>query len=148
MNLLIVYLILFSIIVILGQFFQKSTIPIALILAVTGMLLSYLPFFPEIHLNSNVILNIFLPLLVYEISAFSSWREMKTQARPIALLSIGHVIFITCIVAVVIHILIPQMGWPLAFALGAIVSIAKKLRIPERVFIILEGRVCLMMQLP
>jgi monovalent cation/hydrogen antiporter len=144
----IIYLTLFSIIVILGQTFQKSTIPIALILVITGMLLSFIPFFPEIYLNSKLILNIFLPLLIYEICAFSSWHDMKKQARPITLLSIGHVIFITCIAAMVIHILIPQMSWPLAFVLGAIisppdnvaiVSITEKMRIPKRIFIILEG---------
>lgn len=148
MDSFIIYLILFSLIVLLGQIFQKSTIPIALILVITGMLLSFIPSFPEIHLNPKLILNIFLPFLIYEISAFSSWRDMQKQVRPITLLSIGHVIFITCITAVVIHILIPQMSWPLAFVLGAIisppdsvaiVSIAEKMRIPKRVFIILEG---------
>ena len=148
MDPLIVYLILFSLIVILGQLFRKSTIPLSLFLVITGMLFSFIPYFPEIHLNSSLVLNIFLPLLVYEISAFSSWRDMKKQARPIALLSIGHVIFITGLVALVIHTLIPLMGWPLAFVLGAIVSppddvaivsIAEKMRVPERIFIILEG---------
>jgi CPA1 family monovalent cation:H+ antiporter len=144
----ITYLILFSIIVLLGELFQKSIFPIALILVIAGMLLSFIPIFPTIQLNPTLVLNLFLPLLVYEISAYSSWRDMKKQARPIALLSIGHVIFITCLVAITIHALIPQMGWPLSFVLGAIisppdnvaiVSIAEKIRIPERIFIILEG---------
>jgi Na+/H+ antiporter len=148
MNLFILYLILFSIIVLLGQIFQKSTIPIALIYVITGMLLSFVPFFPEVHLDSQLVLNVFLPLLIYETSSFSSWREIQKQARPIALLSIGHVIFITFLAAIVIHILIPQIGWPLAFVLGAIisppddvaiVSIAEKIRIPERILTILKG---------
>lgn len=148
MDIFIIYLLLFSIIVLLCQLFYKSTIPTALILVVSGILLSYIPFFPEIHLDSKLVLNIFLPLLIYQISSFSSWREVKKQARPIALLSIGHVIFITVIVAIVMHALIPQMGWALAFVLGAIisppddvaiVSIAEKIRMPERVLIILEG---------
>jgi monovalent cation/hydrogen antiporter len=144
----IIYLILFSIVVLLGQIFQKSTVPIALILVIFGMILSFIPFFPEIHIDSKLVLNIFLPLLIYQISAFSTWRDIKKQARPITLLSIGHVLFITILVALVIHTLIPQMGWPLAFALGAIISppddvaivaIAEKVRIPERMFLILEG---------
>lgn len=144
----IVYIILFSIIVIVGQLFQKSIVPIALILVISGILLSFIPYFPEVHLDSKLVLNFFLPLLVYEISAFSSWRDMKRQFRPIALLSVGHVIFITILVAITIHFLIPQVGWPIAFILGAIisppdtvaiVSIAEKIRIPERIFIILEG---------
>jgi len=142
------YLILFAIIVLLGQLFQKSSVPLALILVIAGMLLSFVAFFPKINLDSKLILNFFLPLLVYQISAFSSWRDIKKQIRPIALLSIGHVLFITILVAIVIHTLVPQLGWPLAFVLGAVISppdnvaivaIAEKLRIPERIFIILEG---------
>lgn len=144
----IIYLILFSIIVALGQLFEKSTIPIALILVISGMLLSFIPFFPEIRLDPKLILNIFLPLLIYQITSFSSWRDMKKQARPIALLSIGHVLFITIVVAIAVHALIPAMSWPLAFVLGAIISppdavaitsIAEKIKIPERIFLILEG---------
>ncbi len=148
MDQFIIYLILFTIIVLLGQLFQKSTIPLALILVIFGMLLSFVPYFPEISLDSKLVLNFFLPLLVYQISSFSSWYDIKKQIRPIGLLSIGHIIFITFLVAIVIHALIPQIGWPLACVLGAIisppdsvaiVSIAEKIRIPERVFIILEG---------
>jgi len=144
----IIYLILFGIIILVGQLFQKSTIPIGLILVIFGMLLSFFPYFPEINLDSKLVLNFFLPLLIYQISAFSSWRDIKKQFRPIALLSIGHVFFITLLVAVVIHALIPQMGWALAFVMGAIisppddvaiVSIAEKIQIPERIFTILEG---------
>ena len=148
MDQFIIYLLLFSIIVFLGQLFQKSTIPLTLILVIFGMLMSFVPYFPDVNLDSNLVLDFFLPLLVYQISSFSSWRDMKKQFRPIALLSIGHVIFITLLVACVIHALIPHLGWPLAFVLGAIisppddvaiVSIAEKIRLPERVFIILEG---------
>ena len=51
-------------------------------------------------------------------------------------------------VALVINWLIPQLGWPLAVVMAAIVSppddvaivaIAEKIRMPERVIIILEG---------
>src|SRR5690349_20013210 len=145
MDQFIIYLVLSTIIVNVGQAFQKSTVPIGLILVIAGMLLSYVPYFPRVRLDSTLVLNIFLPLLIYEISAFSSWQDMKKQLRPIALLSIGHVIFITALVAVVVHTVFPELGWPLSIVLGAIVSppddvaiisIAVKIKIPERIFII------------
>jgi len=148
MEQLVTYIILFSIIVLLGQVFQKATMPLSLILVIFGMIVSYFPFVPKIDLNSELVLNVFLPLLIYQISAFSSWRDIKKQLRPIAMLSIGHVIFITLLVAAMIHTLIPQMGWPLAFVLGAvisppddvaIVSFSEKFPLPQRVFVILEG---------
>lgn len=148
MDQLVIYIGLFSVIVLLGQLFQKSPIPITLILVIFGMIVSFFPFVPVIVLDSQLVLNIFLPILIYQISAFSSWRDIKKQFRPIALLSVGHVMFITMLVAVVIHTLIPQIGWPLVFILGAvisppddvaIVSLCEKFPLPQRVFIILEG---------
>jgi Na+/H+ antiporter len=144
----ILYIMLFGIIVLVGQVFNKSTIPISLLLVITGMILSFVPHFPQVSLNPTLILNIFLPVLIYQISSFTSWKDFKKNMRPIGLLSVGHVIFITFLVAYVIHQLIPQLGWPLAFVLGAvisppddvaIVSIADKIRMPERVVTILEG---------
>ncbi len=142
------YIVLFGLIVIIGQIFKKSTIPLALLLVITGMLLSLLPWLPHIVLKPEIVLNIFLPLLVYQISSFASWKDFKKNLRPITLLSVGHVVFITFLVALLIHALIPELGWPLSFVLGsvisppddvAIVSIAEKIRLPERIVTILEG---------
>jgi monovalent cation/hydrogen antiporter len=143
-----VYIMLFGIIALVGQVFNKSVIPIALLLVIVGMMLSFVPGFPEIELNPDLVLNIFLPVLIYQISSFASWNDIKKNFRPIVLLSVGHVIFITILVALFIHALIPQLDWPLAFLLGAvisppddvaIVSIAEKIRMPSRVVTILEG---------
>jgi Na+/H+ antiporter len=142
------YIILFAVVVLVGQLFNKTAIPIALLLIITGMLLSFIPGFPTVRLNPDIVLDVFLPLMVYEISVLASWQEMRKNYRPIALLSIGHVIFITLLIAATIHALLPQMGWPLAFVLGAvisppddvaIVSIAEKIRMPARIVTILEG---------
>jgi Na+/H+ antiporter len=148
MELILPYVILFAIIVLLGQLFDKSTIPLSLVLVIAGMVLGFVPNFPRINYHPEVILNVFLPLLIYQISAFSSWIDVKNNLKPIALLSIGHVIFITILVAVVIHTINPAFGWPLSFILGAvisppddvaIVSIAQKIRLPDKVLTILEG---------
>jgi len=145
---IVFYAVLFVIIVIVGQLFSKATVPISMVLVVTGMLLSQIPSFPTISLNPEVVLNIFLPLLIYQISAYSSWKDVRKNVRPIALLSVGHIIFIATLVAVIIHTLLPQLGWPLAFVLGAvisppdsvaIVSVAEKIRMPKKLVTILEG---------
>jgi CPA1 family monovalent cation:H+ antiporter len=86
--------------------------------------------------------------LLYQISSFSSWREYKKHIRPIVLLSVGHVLFITVLVACLIHYFLPQVSWPLAFIIGAVVSppddvaiisIAEKLKLPSSIVTILEG---------
>lgn len=148
MEQLVPYIVLLTIIVIVGQLFSKSAQPISLLLVLVGMLFSFIPDLPTMKLNPDLVLYVFLPLLLYQISTFSSWKDVKKNIRPIALLSVGHVIFITILVAIVIHTLIPELGWPLAFVVGAIISppddvaivaIAEKIRMPDRIVTILEG---------
>jgi CPA1 family monovalent cation:H+ antiporter len=139
---------LFGIIAIVGYVFKKSVIPTSLFLVITGTILSPLIDFPLISQHPELVLNAFLPLLLYQITTFSSWREYKKHIRPIVLLSFGHVLFITVLVACLIRYFIPQISWPLAFIIGsvvsppddvAIISIAEKIKLPSRVVTILEG---------
>ncbi len=143
-----IYTLLFGIIIAVGILFRKALAPISLLLLVTGMLLSFLPSFPYVTLQPQLVLDIFLPLLIYVTCAELSWRDVKINLRPIALLSIGHVLFITFLTALVIHTLIPQIGWPLAFVLGAVISptddvaivpIAEKIHLPRRIVTILKS---------
>lgn len=142
------YSILLAVIIGIGVLFRKAPFPLSLLLVITGMLLSFIPKFPQITLNSQLVLDIFLPLLIYQICTFSSWREYKTEIRSIAWLAIGHVLMITTLIAVVAHTLIPQMSWPMAFLLGAVISppddvaissIAEKVRMPRKILTILKG---------
>jgi Na+/H+ antiporter len=143
------YISLLAIIAAVGVVFRNSTIPTSLLLVIVGMILSFLPGFRTITVDPEVIFNLFLPLLLYEASSYSStWNDLKRHLRPIILLSIGHVIFITALVAITIHYLIPEFGWPLAILVGAvvsppddvaIVSIADKIHMPNRIISILKG---------
>ncbi len=139
---------MFGIIALVGYVFRKSVIPTSLFLVLTGIILALPLDLPLIAQHPELVLNVFLPLLLYQISSFSSWREFKKHIRPIALLSVGHVIFITVLVAFLTHYFIPEISWPLAFIIGAIVSppddvaiisIAEKIRLPSRIVTILEG---------
>ena len=76
-----------------------------------------------------------------------SWREFQFNLRPITLLSVGSVVFTTVTVAAAVHWLM-NIDWPVAFVLGAIVSppdaiaplsIARRMQIPRRIIVILEG---------
>jgi len=139
---------LFGIVAIVGFVVRKSVIPTSLFLVITGIILAPPIDFPLISEHPELVLNVFLPLLLYQISSFTSWREFKKHMGPIALLSVGHVIFITILVASLIRYFFPQISWPLAFIIGAVVSppddvaiisIAEKIKLPSRIVTILEG---------
>ncbi|MBS0289632.1 MAG: Na+/H+ antiporter [Proteobacteria bacterium] len=139
---------LLGLIAIVGFIFRKSVIPTSLFLVLTGILLSLPIDFPLISRHPDLVLNVFLPLLLYQISSFSSWREYRKQIKPILLLSVGHVLFITVLVACFVRYCFPQISWPLAFIIGAVVSppddvaiisIAEKVKMPSKIVTILEG---------
>jgi monovalent cation/hydrogen antiporter len=143
-----IYIGLLAVIVLVSAVFRNSAIPISLLMVFAGMLISLVPGFPDIKLNPGVILNIFLPLLLYQAAAYVSWRDFKKNLRAIFWLSIGHVFFITVLVAVTMHYLIPGLSWPLAFVLGAVISppddvaiiaIAEKIHFPRRILTVLTG---------
>jgi monovalent cation/hydrogen antiporter len=76
-----------------------------------------------------------------------SWREFRFNLRPISFLAVGCVVFTTAGVAAAAHWLL-GLAWPVGFLLGAIVSppdtmaplsIARRMEIPRRILVILEG---------
>jgi monovalent cation/hydrogen antiporter len=126
---------------------QILRVPYPVFLVVGGLVLSLIPGLPEIELPPDLVFVIFLPPLLYSAAFFTSPRDLKANLRPIALLSIGLVLFTTGAVAVVAHAVI-GLPWMVAFVLGVIVSptdplavsvIAGRLGIPRRVVTILEG---------
>src|SRR5690349_10915267 len=76
-----------------------------------------------------------------------SWKEFRFNLRPIALLAVGCVVFTAAAAAAATHWLL-GFPWALGFVLGAIVSppdavaplsIARRLQLPRRLLVILEG---------
>lgn len=116
------FLILFAIVSIIGIIFKNRSAPLSLFLLIAGMLLSLLPFIPPMGFNPTLVLDVFLPLLIYEMTSETGWRDVKPNLGPILSLSIGHVVFITLLVAGTVHWILPELGWPIAFIIGAVVS--------------------------
>jgi CPA1 family monovalent cation:H+ antiporter len=119
-----------------------------LVLIAVGIIASFLPFVPEVRLTSEIVLVGLLPPLLYSAALQSSLVDFNANRRPILLLSIGLVVFTAAGVAVVVHLIIPDLTWPAAFAIGAVVAppdavaataIAKRIGMPRRIVTILEG---------
>src|SRR5687768_17510256 len=97
------------------------SVPYPIPLVLGGLVLGLLPGIPEIELDPDLVLLIFLPPLLYAAAFFSDLRSLASDLRSISLLSIGLVLATTVTVAVIGHELI-DLPWAMAFALGAIVS--------------------------
>jgi monovalent cation/hydrogen antiporter len=123
------------------------SVPYPIPLVLGGVVLGLLPGIPEIQLNPDLVLVIFLPPLLYAAAFFADLRTLRADLRPISLLSIGLVGATTAVVAVISHAAM-DLTWPMAFALGAIVSptdpvaattIMRRLGAPRRLVNVIEG---------
>jgi CPA1 family monovalent cation:H+ antiporter len=122
-------------------------VPYPIPLVIGGLVLGLLPGIPDIQLNPDLVLLVFLPPLLYSSAFFADLRALRTDARVISLTAVGLVLATAAAVAVIGHELI-GLPWAMAFALGAIVSptdpaaataIMRRVGAPRRLVNILEG---------
>ncbi len=97
-------------------------VPYPIILVVGGLAIGLLPGGPDIQLQPDLVLVIFLPPLLYAAAFFSSLHDLRAQIKPISALAVGLVIATTRVVAVVAHFAIDDCSWGAAFTPGAIVE--------------------------
>jgi Na+/H+ antiporter len=126
---------------------RKLHIPYPILFVIGGLLLGLIPKLPKVRLDPALVFLFFLPPLLFPAALFTSWRDFRSNLRPISLLAIGLVLFTTVAVAFLAYYF---MDLPLAagFVLGAIISppdaiaataIADRLNVPRRIVTILEG---------
>jgi len=126
---------------------KRLNIAPSILLVVAGIGIAFVPGLPKVELAPELVLLVILPPLIYSAGVAMSWREFRFNLRPIGLLAFGSVLFTTCAVAAAAHYLL-HFDWAVGFLLGAIVSppdvvaplaIARRLGLPRRLVIILEG---------
>lgn len=127
---------------------QRLGMPVAVLLVLGGMGVALIPGLPAIELDPELALALFLPPLL-QISAYrTDWPAFKNHLRPILLLALGAVLFTAGAVALVARLMVPDLPWWAAIALGAIVappdavaaaSVLKRFSLPKRIVTILEG---------
>jgi CPA1 family monovalent cation:H+ antiporter len=132
----------------LGAIARWLNVPYPIVLVLGGLVLGFVPGLPDVQLEPEMVLVIFLPPLLYGAAFFSNLRDLKADLRVIVLLAVGLVLFTAAVVGAVAHAIIPGLPWAAAFALGAIVAptdpvaattIARRLGVPRRTINILEG---------
>ena len=123
-------------------------VPYPILLVVGGACVGFAPGVPDVELEPDLVLLIFLPPLLFNAAYFTSLRDLRRNARGITLSAIGLVLLTMLAVAVVAHATIDGLPWAAAFALGAIVSptdplaataIARRLGVPRRLVAVIEG---------
>lgn len=118
-----------------------------LLLMLVGIGLSFLPRVPIPELTSELVLLGFLPPLLYAAAIRTSVIDFRANRRSIAQLSVLLVVVTALGVGLITWLILP-VGFPVAFALGAVVAppdaiaattIARRVGLPRRLVTILEG---------
>jgi monovalent cation/hydrogen antiporter len=125
----------------------RLEVPPAILLVAAGVALALIPGLPSVRLAPDFVLLFILPPVIYSSAVAMDWREFRFNLRPISLLAVGCVAFTTLATAAAAHWIL-GLSWPEGFVLGAIVSppdalaplsLARKMQIPRRLLVILEG---------
>jgi monovalent cation/hydrogen antiporter len=123
-------------------------VPYPIVLVIGGALFGFVPGVPEVRLDPDVVLVIFLPPLLYAAAFFANLNDIRANLRGVALTSVGLVLITMVAVAIAAHALIGGLPWAAAFALGAVVSptdplagaaIMRRLGVPRRMVSAVEA---------
>jgi CPA1 family monovalent cation:H+ antiporter len=137
---------------ILFEIARRLGVPYPTLFVLGGLGLAFVPGLPRIALQPNLVLLVFLPPLLFSAAVETPIRDLRANLAPLARLSVGLVIFTMVIIATVAHAAVPTLGWPAAFALGAIVAptdaiaattVFRRLGMPRRVVNLVEGEALL-----
>jgi CPA1 family monovalent cation:H+ antiporter len=142
------YLALVIAIVLLVMLANRIRVAYPIILVGAGLLVSFIPALPAVHVDPELIFVIILPPLLFEAAWSISWKELWRWRRIIGSFAFVVVFVSALSVALAATHFIPGFTLALGFLLGGIVSppdavsasaILKFVKVPRRLSSILEG---------
>ena len=122
--------------------------PYPTFLALGGALLAFVPASPNWTLDPKLALTLFVAPVLVDAAYDTSLRDLRANWRPITGLVIAAVGTTVLAVALAARWLVPEMPWPAAIALGAIVAppdaaaataVMRRVKLPHKLLKILEG---------
>lgn len=126
----------------------KIKIPYPVLLIAVGIIVGFIPGFHYVPIDPDVVFLLFLPPLLYDAAVNIPIHDFKANLRTISMMAITLVFITMVAIAVTVKFLVPDISWPMAFVIGAILSppdavaasgITKSLNLSHRTNTILEG---------
>jgi CPA1 family monovalent cation:H+ antiporter len=122
--------------------------PYPALVALAGAALALVPGVPTLTLDPELALALFVAPVLVDAAFDASPRDLRNNWRAVTSLALGAVALTVAVVAVVTKLLVRDMPWGAAIALGAIVAppdaaaataVLRQLRPPHRILVVLEG---------
>src|SRR5262249_2731726 len=127
---------------------NRLGMPYPALLALGGVALALIPGTPQITLDPELALALFVAPVLLDAAYDASPRDLRDNLIPVLNLAVVAVLLTIAAVACAARALMPAMPWAVAIALGAIVAppdasaataVLRRLRPPHRLLVILEG---------
>jgi len=135
-------------VVAVALFSRRLGIAAPLLLVLAGVAIGTLPRVSATDIEPQWILGGVLPPLLYSAAINMPATDFRRNLKPITGLAVILVLASTAVAGLLFHSLIPEIGWPAAFALAAVLSptdavaataVGRRLGLPSRLLVILEG---------
>src|SRR5438105_5055773 len=95
----------------LELFAKVLRLPPAAALIAGGVVLAFVPGFPTVSLDPELVFVLFLPPLLMDGAYFTAWADFRRNLRGILLLAIGAVAFTTLVVGLIAHWVVTDLPW-------------------------------------
>jgi CPA1 family monovalent cation:H+ antiporter len=95
--------------------------PYQVVLAAAGIAIALIPGLPRVHVHADLILQLFVPALVFEAALNLNLAALRRVLVPVAILATAGVAITIGLIAVMAHFAI-GLTWPAALLLGAVLS--------------------------
>jgi len=127
---------------------DRLGVPYPALLALVGALIALVPGAPSVTLDPELALTLFVAPTLLDAAYDASPRDLRRNLWPLVGLAVVLVLLTVVGVAWAARLVVPDLRWAAAFALGAIVAppdasaataVLRKLRPPHRLMVILEG---------
>jgi Na+/H+ antiporter len=127
---------------------NRIGVPYPALLALAGAGLALIPGAPQVTLDPQLALALFVAPVLLDAAYDASPRDLRQNLKALISLALVMVVLTIVAVAVVARKFVPELSWPAAIALGAIVAppdasaataVLRRLRPPHRLLVILEG---------
>lgn len=128
---------------VLALWAERLAVPYPALLALAGAALALLPGAPQVTLDPQLALALFVAPVLLDAAFDASPRDLKANLVPVVSLALAMVALTIGAVALVARQVVPEMSWAVAVALGAIVApsdasaataVLRRLRPPHRLW--------------
>ena len=127
---------------------RKLSIAYPIFLVIAGLIFSFIPGIPTIHIEPDLVFLIVLPPVLFDAAQNTSWKALWKWRRIVSVMALGYVLLTSTVVAFAACWLIPGFTLAEGFLLGAIISppdaaaataVLQYVKVPKDLVSILEG---------